>query len=498
MSTFPTELWQIICHYLSSDELACLRLVNRTLADVAAETLITEIRFDTSHESFERLQAVANHNLLCKGVKKLVYEGGMIEDAGCIHHYSHHYDALHPTLGKPLPPQDNEKSTRADRLHARNLAKFEKTMQERYREYRTLYEAQQNLAETANQYLSCIARLRNLDEVNLKTDTPCVHQVSPVFRKKYYQDCAVKISLDTASSVWQLENLLHKTGLTRLSARQLSPEFFDGNGIRSKPWLASRFSKMERIQLMFRPDFDSTVADADASIPIGSLTLKAASLLAYSLGTATNLQSLTVNFHPVIEETAGQLIHIMAGTSFASLTHLDLDFFSTTEDYFVQMLKRQPKLSGLYIAFAVLTEGRWANTIKRMRYELSLEEFFCNGQLEDPEMMFSLDLCERDMWRDGDKHTLSSAIDLYVTDSNYPVDEDDFDMEDPDVDFDIVWNPIYRIDEDFDSEEDLTLDLGPISDDDEKHGSDSSGSDSDEENDSDDEDEDLPALMDID
>lgn len=85
---FPTEIWQIICAYLPTSDLKTIRLVNRALADVGAELLISHIRIDTSFESFKRLKQVADHVLIRKGVKKLFYEAGLLANVGCFHYYS--------------------------------------------------------------------------------------------------------------------------------------------------------------------------------------------------------------------------------------------------------------------------------------------------------------------------------------------------------------------------------------------------------------------------
>jgi len=85
---FPAEIWHIICGKVQHDDLLSLRSTNRGVADIAAEYLIQTIHLDTSFESFARLQQIANHSLLRKGVTKLVFEAGLLGNVGCIHNYS--------------------------------------------------------------------------------------------------------------------------------------------------------------------------------------------------------------------------------------------------------------------------------------------------------------------------------------------------------------------------------------------------------------------------
>lgn len=483
----PVEIWHIICgHLVSHDVLLSLRLTSKSLADISAEFLITEIRIDTSTESFERLKAIADHDLLRKGVHKLTYEAGLLGDIRCIHSYMSHYDLDHHRAQKPSPPSASDNSDRASRLYARNIAKYNQELHDRYDAYRVAFDAQQTLLETPKALIfDSVDRLINLDHIVFRTDASCVHSVSPIFRQKFGKDCAVPISGDSTPTTRQLEKILCPShGLKRLCARQISPKLF--NNDRSQDWFRSVFSNLESVQLMFRPDRETLDADSIAGDPIGSKMLDNTHL-AYALGTAQqNLRSLTVNFGPSVEQTAGTLLNIMGNNTFRSLRHLDLDFFSTTEEYFLHMLKSQPKLNVLYIACATLTDGgNWANIVRDMRDELSdqLDEVYCNGFFEDSDgHIFSTEVYEREAWVDGMKISLSSAINMYVTDPDYPIPEDELEEEVVE-DFDLLFNPIRRIEEDFEEEDELTLEFGSLSgkddEDDTSHEDDASNDDAD-------------------
>lgn len=499
MIVFPAEIWHIICRYLAFTELVTLRLTSREVADIAAEFLIPSIRIDTSVESFDRLKAVANHEFLRKGVTKLTYEAALLADAGCIHSYARHYESEHHRgIDKPEAPSGTAKTPRAERLYARNLAKFEQHIEDRYLRYRRQFDTQQLLvkeAATEDSFFECIDRLLNLNEVCLRTDGYCAHMVSSQFRKKFSKDCAIHLSNDSSPTIWQLEKIV-KPGLKRLCARKITPKFFDGQEGRSQAWLNSIFGSLEVVQLMFLQDRESEIADVTSFLPTGSRMLEN-TLLSSTLSSATNLKSLTVNFHAVIESTAGSLTQILAQNSYTHLTSLDVNCFSTTEEYFLQILKAQPSLKDVNIAFACITEGYWHSLIKRMRDELSLRSFFCTGMLEDPDQIFSTDLCDRELWSDGERLTLGVAIDLYVTDPLYPMGEEDFDKFNDDLDFDDVWNPIYRIEDDFDEEDQLAFEFGSIRDSDEDNDDDSPNV-SDDEEEEDDENDDAPTPMSLD
>lgn len=79
------------------------------------------------------------------------------------------------------------------------------------------------------------------------------------------------------------------------------------------------------------------------------------------------------------------------------------------------------------------------------------------GLLEDSIDTVTTDYCDREMWSDGERFTITSALMLYVTDKEYSSPKH-FDSEE---DFEICCNPFSRL-EDFEDEEDLIFELGPV------------------------------------
>lgn len=357
----PTELWQIVCHSLKSNDLLQLRLVNKNLAAVAGEVLIRHVRFDTSQESLARLEAIATHDALKKGVKTLTCECGLLEQR-CIHHYTQHYESQsHLGVDKPIKPSTDQKSERALRLYLRNLEKFEKLIKERYKTLCTKYDAQQHAIRSAKDVLARM-EFPNLEEISLVTNAHLgyPHSCSVGFCRRYLQDCAATIDDDSAPTVWQLTKLLQSSELKSLSASEISPLFFNGEDGRDAVWLASKFKSLETIMLTLKPDEATITSDVHGSGNIGSATIQSAKLLSHALASAMGLKSLTINFSHVVQRIAGSLLGMLGHTSFPELKQLDLDMFETTGKDLVQTLKRQPKLVDFTIAYCVLTQGHWA------------------------------------------------------------------------------------------------------------------------------------------
>jgi len=356
------------------------------------------------------------------------------------------------------------------------MAKFEKAVEEKYLAYRKVFEAQQLLVEGPKDHLfNCMDGLFNLEEIILQTEG-CSHMMSSRFRDKYLNDCAIPMDRQPSYTVWQLEKVLRPgIPLRRLTARQLSPTFFDGKGNRSLEWLQASFKDLELLRLSFKQDFESNEADEEALVPIGSRMLKE-TRLSQVLRSTVNLKNLTINFSGA-ERAACRLTEIMPGLpwSFPQLSILDLNFFQASEDELVQVLKAQPKLYGLTLAFIILTEGCWASLVRRLRNDLILGTCWLEGILEDPSGLYSTDLCDRDMWAtEHDIWNLSMALDLHITEPICDYAESGFDDE---GDFDLCCNPIHRYADDFADEEELTFEFGPIYSDSEGEFRDSGGDD---------------------
>lgn len=470
LGIFPAEIWHIVCDHLHGDQQALvnLRLTSKDLSLISAEFLISEVCIHTDLESFTRLKLIAEHESLRKGITKLIYEAALL-DKVCIHSFVRHYELEHHSAEKPSEPI--EKTDRSQRLHARNLAKHEEMIQERYHRYQYLFLEQQDLVEKmssrsseAIMLLRHIENLPNLKEIVLRTDFSCPHMVSTKFREKYISDCATPISINSSQTIWQLEQVL-KAGLDTLSARCISPGLFDGKGGRTAEWLSSIFSELKNISLMFRLESEVELSPSDDGLMLKD------SKLAFALAYSKNLNTLTVNFQPGpnLERGVANLTDILPCKTFSQLRILDLDFILSTENQLLDVLKAQPMLAYLDLAFMTLTAGDWASTVRRMRSELNLRSFVTGGLLEDAQRTFSVALFSKMQWEDGEKCSLRAELDLFVTDSSYPVTIEEYLQDNPEegeADYDMMWNPVNRIENDFMEEEELEYEYGPIDDDD--------------------------------
>lgn len=86
VGVFPVEIWHVISSHLAFKDLSSLRITNSVLADIAAESMLHTVRFNSSFDSLERLCFIAGHEHLRKNVRSLTFEAGLLATLGCIHH----------------------------------------------------------------------------------------------------------------------------------------------------------------------------------------------------------------------------------------------------------------------------------------------------------------------------------------------------------------------------------------------------------------------------
>lgn len=482
VGVLPAEIWHMVCSHLKHQGLVSLRLTSSGLADIAAEFMIERIRIDTSFESLRRLKGISENRCLSKNVKSLTFEGALLADIGCIHGYMEHFELEHHRADKPEEPPKGKQHERSMRLYNRNLKKWKSDLESKYLQYRNTYEAQQLLLKGPKTHLfECLWNFPKLKNVALRSDVPCHHMLSERFKEKYCRDCAIPLSIDSTQSTWQLESIL-RPGMKSLSARILSLTFFK---FHSQNWLNTMFQELEVLSLTLRPESEilpGTPSTQDTDVH------QCGQLIA-TLSACQNLKSLCVNLCTQGGSDFKMNFDDMfpANHIFTKLTTLDVDCFTSSENKFLQALKKQPKLKSLAVACSRLTQGDWPTVIQRMRRELKLTDLFCYGYLEDSDSFYPMDLCDRDAWIDGQKITLGFSVCCYVTDHDYP------DMHESgftDDEHDLFFNPLRCMDDDYEDDGMLKKLYGPVSDseddddDDDDDGDDESDSDHDTDMDS--------------
>ena len=441
MEDFPDEVLLKICRQLDFKDVANLRCVTRRLAQVGAEVLIKRVRFHVGQDSLQRLHTIASHHVLCKSVDTVVFEGNILANVGCVHAFTRHFDSDHHNIDRPKTPAANA-TDREIRLYERNRQKFQQEINTKYERYRTLYEAQQIVLKSdsyVNMIADSIPQFPKLKKVVLTTVGRCKHVLSERFMNMFAVDCTLPLEPDTRHTKEQLKALLFRQGqplttLRELEVHVMSPKFF--TGFLPSHSICQVFTNLKVIDLNFRLERDdrSELDIMTAQTCYGQLVK---GHLRDALKAATGLQKLTINFDDFgYFGPCTNLKNVLGDTVWPELDFLDLDCMSTTQEYFINTLKRQPALSKLTLGFFSLEDGHWTTATRLMRKDLHLTLFVAHGILEDPERMHPMHLIDTDAYmEDFAEFSLTNALDMYVTDFDsdedyHPLDDDNF--TDPD------------------------------------------------------------------
>ncbi|KIX05956.1 uncharacterized protein Z518_03930 [Rhinocladiella mackenziei CBS 650.93] len=422
MDHCPDEVLLKICSRLDFKSVANLRRVNKHLSEVGAEALVKRVRFHCSQESLERLNALAQHEVFCRYVDTIVFEGNILANIGCIHSYSAHYDLDHHKDERPQPPAWDA-SAREKRLYDRNMVKFHREITAKFERYRAFYETQQKVLKSTA-YTSLLApsipRFPKLNKIVLSTVGRCKHVLSERFLQRFAVDCAMPIEHDTKHTKEQLRHLLFPQGqpvstVRSLEVHVMSPKFF--TGFVPCDMICQAFQNLRSIDLSFRLEKDDRI-DLDIMTADRCYGELSKGYLRDALAAATELQELTINFDDFgFYGACINIKHVLGDHSWPKLTMLDLDCMSTSQEYLLAMLSRQTSLDRLRLGFITLDEGGWPQVTTAMRNDLHLSQFLAHGLLEDPDQMYPMHLIDSDVYMDDFTHfTLTAALDVYVTD----------------------------------------------------------------------------------
>lgn len=424
MDSAPPEILHKIFRHLKFDEVAALRAAAPKYATIGVEYLATRIRFHCSQASLNRLQEFTKHPVIRHQITNLVYEANLIADVGCFHNYRAHFELQHHINDKPQEPKEGC-TTRERRLYLRNLAKWEAKISVDFEKYEEALSDQRQLLNSKfyNQLLkSCAKSFPKLESIEVSTVRRCKHHLSQRFLEKFPLSCEVPMFGDSARSVESLSLLALNPSKPRPNLKTLQASLLDVD-----------FFSPER-QLKIKQTF-STLRDLGLDLEVDSFMMQMAvgpqrfglqgGLLTEALITAADLEELRINFKGIqAREDNPNLKDILGQGTWPKLKSLDIDFFTTEAEYFLDTLKRQNSLKALYVGMASLSTSDWVATITKMRTELKLDNFCATGVLDDADEVYLTDYIDADYYIEThDKIRLTDALDCYVT--NHDDEEED-------------------------------------------------------------------------
>ena len=115
-------------------------------------------------------------------------------------------------------------TNRERRLHERNMAKYERELQQKYKKYRATWKKQQNLINSpaCAQISRAVAlALPRLESVTLSTIGSCSHALSERYIQNFPLSCSMPMDQNSEHAVAQLKLLILPTGKQSRRSRPL-------------------------------------------------------------------------------------------------------------------------------------------------------------------------------------------------------------------------------------------------------------------------------------
>lgn len=125
-------------------------------------------------------------------------------------------------------------TNRERRLHERNVAKYERELQQKYKKYRATWKKQQKLINSpaCAQISRAVAlTLPRLESITLSTIGSCSHALSQRYIQDFPLSCSMPMDQDSEHAVAQLKLLILPTGKQARNSRPLRLSLVCGDPI---------------------------------------------------------------------------------------------------------------------------------------------------------------------------------------------------------------------------------------------------------------------------
>ena len=399
----PTELLHKIFTYLKPTEAANFRLLHKRIASIGIEYIVPEIFLALSEDSFNKLEAIAQHPEIRKHVSSMVFDATYLEDLS---------RELWEGYGVSLYIQDQEDEVQAMRTasgperEARQAAlviwnslpcqRYTKDQLDRaFAEYQR-YRQEQSQLLRANAYLhritQALANLPSLKNIVLDTHDECRTEFGLSTRKLVAVFgsglCTLKANRRYDYPVGQSEvhailNSVHRAGLRleSFTCSLLSWWYFSDNPAGYASYIQSLFH-LKSLDLVI-----STMDDMDGfnQCLCTGRVLRFLTATPYlerlKLGSFTKLH---------LTKVLPNLRHFVGSFRWTLLVQVTIEDVQTSENVFKGFLERHSStLRSVVLGSLSLLDGEWMSIFRMMRSVLRLDEMVFNGVLRDGNGFFS-------------------------------------------------------------------------------------------------------------
>ncbi|KAI0002799.1 hypothetical protein F4779DRAFT_602821 [Xylariaceae sp. FL0662B] len=395
MDRVPPEVLHLICSYFSPSEARSLRLCCKTFADIGACYGFGTITFYLCRADFKKLHAIAQHPIISKHVKSLIYNAAMLEEpAKTLEQYidktrSVVYRRQVEMCDKNWLPDSALLQEPYDRYSCAPISAGD--IQENYSHYMSMIRDQRRILSTKQDFLllkEAIPKLTNLQSIMLTngdwyldpTNIPSPFDAFFCYSLYSHEPHGVRqmeaIFHGLADSGIQLHSLYAGT----LDICLIRPTFFDQ--------ILATCSHLKSIDLAFDTiDPEVTLGADETRLIVAARESTDTGIIATFLRKLPDLVKLSIGF--TAAEDMGMtypasLSNIISpGFKWRQLHHLSLAAVETERhELLAFFILHQPTLKTVFMRDCRLISTSWTRLLKQMKWILKLKDIRLSGRIQ--------------------------------------------------------------------------------------------------------------------
>ena len=398
----PPELLHMICVYLEPMDVATIRLLDRTIAAVGLQYLVSDIHLIPEPASFDRFLSVAEHPVASRYVTSLFYEADLLnprflldrqsweksiarsDDAGPLEEVQDPYFAL---ACDRLPKRYIRKPSANASSHQQNYTKRE--LQQAYQKYRSYCAEQHRMNESAvyeAAMVRAMKRLPHLSSIIMSCKRGNTNQFRAAFEAGLSEDVSLHSRMGHQLGVFQLRLLLSAAdkanlGITRLVCGSIGQSFVHLHHSPERCDAMRRSLRNLRSLHLFLSHCPGASVGFSA---INSLGTKAVLFQNSHITTsAPDLETLSIRFEEDRPIDPPDLKHFVLDFHWWYLASATFAKMSTGFRTLVDFCDRHAgTLRELSLTDIHLYNGTWASTFYHMRQRLELNKMALAGVIQ--------------------------------------------------------------------------------------------------------------------
>ena len=397
----PAELVHMICAYLKPTDLASLRLVSRTAAPISLQYMVPEVHLILAKDSFEQLQALAEHPMASKYVTSFFFEADKLRALS--------RSTWESLVRGPQFVAQAEELRRRDH-HASETPRHQYTeeqLDDAFMKYSDIVHLQQDYREAcvqakkiaeAMKHFPNLAKITLSNKDNMRQSTPKLRKTlnEPSFCYAYKVDDP-RDYLSGPIGLQQMRSLLLGAHHAGIRVEHLHCGAVSWRILKQDPKTFTRMTNSVSNVKNLRLEFATGVPEWEDSLEPQLEIEKCYSYLEKGrlrdfVTAAPNLEHLQLGFQSSDPVWPTHLDHMFGSHHWPNLQTVRLKNIGTSEDDLVAFCTlHASSLKTLQLHTVGLLDGQWFPVFTRMRKVLALDIMVVSGRLDSASELLDFD-----------------------------------------------------------------------------------------------------------